>query len=192
MVNDPIYEHDAETHRIYKDLKGLDFDPSLNQWIGPITENMVSDTGKMVTFGPAPIGLPSIIEAVVLLVGIKRLSESPEGLKVLRDLGMEYLRTIGKVISTLSQSSSAHVISCAMNQYVACTIYQRLGLMSPHDAAETRAWLDHQTGEAMLTERAGQSLGALTTLVNSTTTGGGETGSYAAGLGAFAKILGKE
>jgi hypothetical protein len=176
-------------------LKGLDFDPSLNQWIGPITEAMISDTGKIVTFGPAPIGLPSLIEAVILLVGIKRLSETPDGRKIIKDIAVKYLDTIGRILEESFQSSSAHVVSCAMNQYIACTIYQRLGLMSPHDASETRMWLDHQIGEHLLSTRLGDSMGMLTTLVRSTNTSqatspSGYSQESAAGLGAFAKILG--
>jgi hypothetical protein len=170
------------------------FDPSLHNWIGPLHKDSLSDLGKFVTLGPAPPGEYSgLIEGLILIVGLKKLSETPEGVRAIRDIVVQYLKTMGTIMSTLSQSSSAHVISCAINQYVACTIYQRMGMMSPHDATQTRAWLDHQTGEAMLTERGGHALGALTTLVNSTSTQeaappGGSPES-AAGLAAFAKIL---
>ena len=186
---------DPQQHDVVPYLDGI-YNPELNQWVGPLTEGMLDDTGKLVTFGPSAIGLPSMIEAVLLLVGIKRLSETPDGRRIIKDIAIKYLDTIGRIIEEMSQSSSAHVISCAMNQYVACTIYQRLGLMSPHDATQTRAWLDHQTSEAMLTERSGNALGALTTLVRSTnnssaTSPSGYEQESAAGLAAFAKVLGK-
>lgn len=171
---------------IFGDKKEVDYKPELHNWIGPMTEFRLSDTGKVVTFGPTPPGILSDLEAILLIVFLKKLMDKPDGAKIIRDIANEYLQTLGKIISTLSQSSSAHVISCAMNQYVACSIYQRLGLMSPHDATETRAWLDHQTGEAMTTERAGFSLGALTTLVN--TVASAETPQA---IAAYAKILGQ-
>lgn len=168
------------------ELGRLAFDD--NQWTGFVDQGDFDRHGNFIALGPTPPGWPSQLSSIVLLLGFKKLSQTPEGVKAIQAIALEYLKSIGKIISTLSQSSSAHVISCAINQYVACTIYQRLGLMSPKDAMQTRAWLDHQTGEAMLTERAGFSLGALTTLVNSTTSGGEES---ATGLGAFAKILSK-
>lgn len=188
-------EGDPQQHDVVPHLDGV-YNPELNQWVGPITEAMLDDKGKLITFGLTPIGYPSLIEAVVILIGIKRLSETPDGRKIIKDIAIKYLDTIGRIMEEMSQSSSAHVVTCAMNQYVACTIYQRLGLMSPHDATQTRAWLDHQTGEAMLTERAGFSLSTLTTLVRSTNTSTGATKEgheteSAVGIAALAKLLGK-
>ena len=182
---------DPQQHDVVPYLDGI-YNPELNQWVGPLTEFMLDDTGKLVTFGPAALGIPSLIEGVILLVGIKRLSETPDGRRIIKDIAIKYLDTIGRIIEEMSQSSSAHVISCAMNQYVACTIYQRLGLMSPHDATQTRAWLDHQIGEEIFTERLGFSLSTITTIVRST--GVKAEGESATGLAAFAKILagGKE
>lgn len=189
---------DPQQHDVVLALQpGMVYNPELNQWVGPLTENMLDDTGKLITFGPAsPVGLPSTIEAVVLLVALKRLSATPEGLRIIKDIAVKYLDTIGRIIEEMSQSSSAHVISCAMNQYVACTIYQRLGLMSPHDATQTRAWLDHQIGEEIYTERLGFGLSTVTTIVRSTNNStaispSGYEQESATGLAAFAKMLGK-
>lgn len=176
-----------------KNPDGTPYSPELNNWVGYITAADVERENKLIALGPSPPGLSGTLEGLVLLLALKKLAQTPEGLRVIRDLGVQYLKSMATIMSTLSQSSSAHVISCAMNQYVACTIYQRMGMMSAHDAVETRSWLDHQVGEALKVEYTGQSLGALTTLVNSTTTQeAGEPGAAApsaAGLGAIAKIL---
>jgi len=177
---DQIEIFDPATHSVIDKFRlGMIYNPELNQWIGPITEKMLSETGNPLVFGPAHGEVAQWVEQIVLLVGIKKLGETPQGVKMLGSIAIKYLDTIGRIIEEMSQSSSAHVVSCAINQYVACTIYQRLGLMSPHDATQTRAWLDHQIGEALLTERAGQSLGALTTLVRSTNTSKRGEGMYA-------------
>ncbi len=165
----------------------------LNNWVGPFTKDMLAEQNKIVTFGPAPAGPASYIEGIVLLLGLKALGSTPDGRRIIRDIAIKYLDTIGRIIEEMSQSSTAHPITCAMNQYVACGMYQRLGLMTAHDATQTRAWLDHQTGDAMETERMGISLSAVSTIVGGTKITGGDVPSFQLGGAAKAassKILG--
>jgi hypothetical protein len=165
--------------------------------VGPISKLMVNEgDNKPVAFGPAALGLPAQIEGVVLLLGLKALAATPDGRHTIAQIAIKYLDTIGRILEEMSQSSSAHPITCCVNNHVATAIYRRLGLMSSHDVMVEQAWLDHQIGEAITTERLGQSLSAVTTIVRSTTVRD-ESGKYGpsesgTGLGAFAKILGKE
>lgn len=173
------------------DTLQIDYKPELHNWIGPQTKLTLSDYGKLVTFGPAPPGYPSNVEAAVLLIALLKLGKTSEGLRVIQALGVKYLDTVGKVLTAISNTNASNFMTACINNYVACTIYQRMGLMSPHDAAQTRAWLDHQTGEYILSDRVMGSLGNLTTLVTSTseTTKEDDAVTKVAGLAAIAKLF---
>ena len=165
------------------------FSPDLQQWVGYI-ESGVDDAreNKLVALGPAPPGLAGKLEGIVLLVAIARLSKTPEGLKVLREWGTHYLDNIGHIIRGISVSSSSNVYNCLINQYVAVRIYQRMGLMSAHDAIQTCAWCDHVMGLMINKGYFSESLTGLTTLVNATSeTGAG--GEKSVGLASLAKLF---
>jgi hypothetical protein len=165
------------------------FSPDLDQWVGYI-ESGVDDAreNKLVALGPAPPGLAGRLEGPILLVIIARLSKTPEGLKVLREWGTHYLDNVGAIIKGIAVSSSANVYNCLINQYVAVRIYQRMGLMSAHDAIQTAAWVDHVMGLMITKGYFSDTLTGLTTLVNATSeTGAG--GEKSVGLASLAKLF---
>jgi len=165
-----------------------DFSPDLQQWVGTLLPADRERENKLVALGPAPPGLAGKVEGLILLVLVSRLSKTPEGLKILKDWGTSYLNNIGKIITGISTSSAANVYNCLINQYVAVRIYQRMGLMSAHDAVQTAAWLDHAMGEMIKAGYFKESIGGLTTLVNATSeTGLG--GERSVGLASLAKLF---
>jgi len=170
------------------DPGSLDF--TKNQWTGYVTKKDFGYEGNFLSLGPLPPGTPSQISTIVLLIALNRLSKTPEGLKVVQQLATKYLDNIGEIIKGIHFSSSSNVYTALINAYTAQPIYMRLGLMSPRDCTQNRAWIDHVMGEMLKAAYFKDSLSGLTTLVNSTSTGGGESGEKATGLGTLAKVLG--
>lgn len=115
------------------------------------------------------------LEQYLLYLLALRLMKTPDGLKTLRELGVQYLKTIGSVIGELEGASAAHWSVALVNQMTAVRVYRRLGLMTANEAAQLAAdykWLwnlllskdaivDTLNGLANLT-RAGS--GAMTSL----------------------------
>lgn len=164
------------------------FSPDLHQWVGSLKKADVERENKLVALGPAPPGLAGKLEGVLLVLVIARLSKTPEGLRILRQWGVSYLNNVGKIISGISTSSAANVYNCLINQYVAVRIYQRMGLISAHDAVQTCAWVDHVMGEMLKAGYFKASIGGLTTLVNATSeTGLG--GEKSVGLASLARLF---
>lgn len=151
---------------------------AVNNWTGFLTEKYFSETGNWLTFLPLPEGKASLVGSLLMLGFLKKLSETEKGHELILKLSKEYLNTLGGVLEELHKSSVASPYIAAMNSYVAINIYKRLGLMSPNDATQCRAWIDHFFGEMLLTERGGNSLTALSTLVQ----GGAKAGAALAGL----------
>lgn len=164
------------------------FSPDLHNWVGYLIKADQERENKLVALGPAPPGTAGKIEGVLLLVLINRLSKTPEGLRSLREWGVQYLKSVGKIIEGISTSSAANVYNCIVNQYVAVRIYQRMGLISAHDAVQTCAWCDHVMGEMLKAGYFKESMGGLTTLVNATSeTGLG--GERSVGLASLARLF---
>jgi hypothetical protein len=167
------------------------FSPDWNQWVGRLKQG-VDDAreNKLVALGPAPPGTAGKVEGFILLALIARLSKTPQGLKILNNWGIHYLDAMKEIIKGISVSSAANVYNCLVNQYAAIPIYQRMGLMSAHDAIQTKAWVDHVMGLMITAGYFKDSLGGLTTLVNATSiTGAGKTaGPSWEGLAALGKL----
>lgn len=164
------------------------FSPDLHNWVGSLVKADLERENKLVALGPAPPGRAGKYEGLLLVGLILKFSKTPEGMRILREWGVAYLNNIGAIIRGISTSSAANVYNCIVNQYTAVRIYQRMGLISAHDAVQTCAWCDHVMGEMLKKEYFKESIGGLTTLVNATTeTGVG--GERATGLASLAKLL---
>lgn len=164
--------------------KSLDF--STNQWTGYVTKEDFDSNGNFVSLGPAPPGLISGLEGLMLIGLFRKLSETPHGQTVLRDVMVKYLSTIGSVIGNIYHAGSQNWLNGLVGNRVAVDIYARLGLMSPRDAMQERAWIDHQVGEMLSVQRLGMGLDAVTTMIS--TSGSKET--YGEGLEESGKGLG--
>lgn len=71
---------------------------------------------------------------IAALVAIK-IAKMPKGLEVLKALGIEYLKTIGKSIQALEEASTQGWLNCWINQKLSLRVMRRLGLITAQDAA---------------------------------------------------------
>ena len=144
---------------------GTPFSPWANQWVGQVKAG-IDDAreNKLIALGPAPPGNAGMIEGLLIVVLIKKLLGSDKGLEVVKTLGQEYLKQIGKVITGVNISSASNTYNCLINGYQTTNIYKRLGIISAHDAIQTNAWLDHFFGEMLKQGYFKDSIGGLMNL----------------------------
>ncbi len=140
----------------------LDF--SQNQWTGYLTNKDFDYNGNILTLGAAPPEY-SQIEAILLIALLNRASKTPEGQKQVFQLMHKYLDSITKVLDGLHFTSAANPYNNMINEYVAQPLYMRLGLISPRDATQNRAWLDHIMGEMLKRDYFKDSITGLTSMV---------------------------
>jgi hypothetical protein len=150
----------------------------------------MSREGNYLTFAPLPQGLPSIIGAFIAAGGLKKLSQTPEGIKVIQAIAVKYLDTVGKIVSSMQHASAQNWLTALVNQWSCSNIYARLGLISPRDQLTTRLFLNHVFGEMLKLTYVQETLGAATTIVTSTneSKGKGEDFEQSTGLATLAKV----
>jgi hypothetical protein len=165
------------------------FSPDLHNWVGYLEKADLERENKLIALGPFPPGMSGKFEGFLFTVLLIKLSQTPEGLKVLDTWGRAYLQNLGRIISGIAQSSSANVYNCLINQYVAIRLYQRMGLISAHDAVQSAAWVDHVMGEMLKAGYFKDTLQGLTTLVSATTMATTPTGESTSGLATLGRIL---
>jgi hypothetical protein len=154
--------------------KALDY--STNQWTGYVTLQDFDLIGNTLTLSPAAPGLLSDIQSLLLLIYCKKLSETEGGQRVLAHLIEKYLDTIEKVLGHIYKAGSQNWLSGLVGNSVAVDIYARLGLMSPRDAMQKRAWIDHIIGNEYNVGFALHSIDAVTTMVDASSSGEGQKG----------------
>lgn len=137
-----------------------------NNWTGYVTDADFDLIGNTLSLGPAPAGTFSQIEALLIVALARKLVETPHGQTMLRDIIVKYLESIAKVIGSIYHAGTQNWMNGLVGNRVAVDIYARMGLMSPRDAMLERAWIDHQIGEMLLTQRAGMGIDAVTTMIN--------------------------
>lgn len=74
-------------------------------------------------------------EQILLVLFALKLSKTPEGLTVLKELGIQYLKTLGKVLEELAYSSASGWLVALINSKLNLRICRRLGLMTANEAA---------------------------------------------------------
>lgn len=94
-----------------------------------------ADMTQFMIFSPFVMPVDIGIEPLLLLLGIVKLAKTDEGLKVLKDLGIEYLKTVGRVVSEIAMSSTQNWLTALLNQKLVGRICKRLGLISAHEMA---------------------------------------------------------
>lgn len=110
-------------------------------------------------YGQDGIGLEQV---VILLISVK-LAKTPEGLKVLRDLGIQYLKTLGVTLEALERSSSQSWLTALINQKLSLNVFRRLGLISATDAMRLEVDYNHIFSITMAKEGITETLTALGT-----------------------------
>ena len=113
--------------------------------------------------------------------------KEPDGRKIFRDIIVKYLDNTGKIISSMQAASAQNWLTAMINQWSCTNIYARLGLITPSDQVQTKLWLDHVLGEMIAHAYISETIGALTTLVTSTSETAGKEST--AGLATLAKLL---
>jgi len=163
-----------------------------------LTPRDIDRKGNVLAFGPLAQEY-SELETILGVLVVVKLLKTPEGMKQLVDLAKTYVTHTAGLVGTLHQSSASNVYTALANQFVACKIYARLGLMTSFDCLQTQVWIDHIIGLMIQSDRVQEAMGGLTTLVNAGTNVYGthaveETKREAAdwtGLAALAKLFGK-
>jgi hypothetical protein len=186
----PVEKNLAETSTPPKVVDGsLDF--STNQWTGYVTQADFDLIGNTLTLSPAAPGLLSDIQSVMLLMLCKKLSETERGQTLLVHLIETYLTSIEKVISHIYKAGAQNWLSGLVGNSVAVDIYARLGLISPRDAMQKRAWIDHIIGNEYNVGFALHTIDAVTTMVDATSVqhAEGQNSAGGLGIGAIAGLL---
>lgn len=71
---------------------------------------------------------------IAALVAVK-VAKQPKGLETLKAIGVEYLKTIGKIMTALESASTSNWLNCWINQKLSLRVCRRMGLITGHDAA---------------------------------------------------------
>lgn len=112
-----------------------------NHWTGYLTSKNFDYNGNWMTLSPLPPGEMSAIQGLLLYATLFRLGkEQPE---VFRGIIADYLSTISSVVQSINAGSEQHPITGLTNTYRSAAIFERLGLISPRDATQLRAWTDN-------------------------------------------------
>lgn len=152
-----------------------------------VRQSQIDDTkGNILAFGPLTKEY-SELETLGIVVALVKLLKEPDGRKIFRDIVIKYLDNMGKIIGAMQRASSQNWLTAMINQWSCTNIYARIGLITPSDQVQTKIWLDHVLGEMILKDYVTQTVGALTTLVESTSETAGKEST--AGLATLAKIL---
>lgn len=137
------------------------------------------------------------LENMLLIGVIVKLSKTPEGLKVLRDVAVKYLDSCAKIIDSVQAASAQNWLTALNNQHMSAGIAHRIGLLD--DGAYLKV-VDHYRNvfDKMFTLAAiTDTLGSVGTLVQGSRTSTSEREPWgsqaesAAGLGTLIALLKK-
>ena len=170
-----------EKEPTYENIRWLDF--NITQGNFPFTPE------DRFTFSPLPHD-PISIEGLALLLIIKKLASSPEGLKALERIAIKYLDSCARIVESVEDACHTNWLTALNNQHISLAIAHKIGLIGNDAYIKT---MDHYRSvfDKMWTaQMAGQILDGVTTLVQGAKVGTGELGTGAAGLGALAKLAG--
>ena len=127
----------------------------------PSAEDIAGQT-QFFMFSPflTPIEDPLFEQMIMGLVAVK-LAKTPEGLKVLRDIAVQYLKTVSNIVSQLEESSSANWVTAMINQNLCLRICRRLGLISQTEAERLISKYTYMFNALMLKEGITETFTAL-------------------------------
>jgi len=75
-------------------------------------------------------GKPDMLQ-LLMFAGIMKLSKTPEGLKVLEKIGVEFTKGIFKTLSFLGQASAANPVAAWANPILISGVLERFGFLPP-------------------------------------------------------------
>ena len=139
-------------------------------------------------FSPLP-SEPISLEGVVLALLLLKLSKTPEGMKTLERIAIKYLDSCARIIESVQDASHSNWLTALNNQHMAAAISHRIGLID--DGAYVKI-MDHYRSvldKMFLLSSVSETITGVTTLVQGSKTGMGESGLGAAGLSALIPLL---
>lgn len=93
------------------------------------------DRDSLFIFSPFNISYDPTIEFLLMALVAVKLTKTDKGLSVLRDIGVQYLKTLGNVLTELESSSSSNWVTAWINQKLSMRVLRRLGLVTNEDFA---------------------------------------------------------
>lgn len=99
----------------------------------PSPEDEANST-QFFLYSPFLESIDGELEQIILLMGIYKLSKTPEGLKVLRDIAVQYLKTTGVILSELLSAGTANWMNGLISAKLALRVCRRMGLISQTEA----------------------------------------------------------
>ena len=82
------------------------------------------------TPGDAFFGKPDMLQ-LLMFAGVMKLSKTPEGLKVLEKIGVEFTKGIFRTLSFLGQASAANPVAAWANPILISGVLERFGFLPP-------------------------------------------------------------
>lgn len=111
---------------------------------------------------------------IAALVAVK-VAKQPKGLETLKALGVEYLKTIGKIMTALEGASTSNWLNCWINQKLSLRVCRRMGLITGHDAASLESSYNMMFNVVMAKEAIVDTITALGSFTHIVGTVGGAT-----------------
>ena len=110
------------------------FDPA-NQQVKEQFPKTQEERENFFIFSPFMNIEDTSLETMILALAAIKIAKMPNGLEVLRDLGIQYLKTIGTTLQALEEASTQGWLPCWINQKLSLRVLRRLGLITAGDAA---------------------------------------------------------
>lgn len=107
----------------------------------------------------------TLMELLVAAIAIK-LSKTPEGLRVVRDVAVHYIDNIGRIVSTLEASSAANWLTCAINQRLCARILKNMGMITTNECNEYMSWTSWVVGAMIAKGFVTDTLSSLSSMGN--------------------------
>lgn len=111
------------------------------------TKQLIDDLGlkdaeaieQFFTFSPFLFQRDNTLEMLAIAFIVLKVAKQPDGLKTLKELGLQYIKTCGEVLKALEGASGGNWLICWINQKLSLRVLKRLGLVTVGDYASLEA-----------------------------------------------------
>jgi hypothetical protein len=125
--------------------------------------NNLDDMTNYMIFNPLLLSAESQdLEMIALLLFGAKLSKTPEGLGIIKDLAIKYMDTVGKIISNLEKSSASNWLTACVNQMLCAKVMRRMGIITSSDLATYQSTLNWIIGGMIVKDAITDTLSGLT------------------------------